>query len=63
MIGVLRMQQACKRTVWTPISIALLAALWMVNAQAESLIKVTEGRVDAGPIAVVPFDATQNAPE
>ena len=53
MRSVLRMQQACKRKVWTQISIALMAALWMVNAQAELLIKVTEGRVDAVPIAVV----------
>ena len=63
MRSVLRMQQACKRKVWTQISIALMAALWMVNAQAELLIKVTEGRVDAVPIAVVPFDGAQNAPE
>ena len=59
MIGVLRMQQTCKRKMWTQVSIALMAALWMVNAQAELLIKVTEGRVDAVPIAVVPFDGAQ----
>ena len=63
MIGVLRMQQTCKRKIWTQISVALVTSLWMISAQAELLIKVTEGRVDAVPIAVVPFDGAKNAEE
>ena len=58
MIGVLRMQQTCKRKIWTQISVALVTSLWMISAQAELLIKVTEGRVDAVPIAVVPVSYT-----
>ena len=48
MIGVLRMQQTCKRKIWTQISVALVTSLWMISAQAELLIKVTEGRVEIG---------------
>ena len=41
----------------------MLAMLWAGSASAELLIRVTEGRVDAVPIAVVPFAGAQNAPE
>ncbi|MCG8439692.1 MAG: Tol-Pal system beta propeller repeat protein TolB [Pseudomonadales bacterium] len=41
----------------------MLAMLWAGSASAELLIRVTEGRVDAVPIAVVPFAGAQGAPE
>lgn len=43
--------------------IALLALGWAVSAQAELMIRVTEGRVDAVPIAIVPFKGASQAPE
>ncbi|ERP92950.1 translocation protein TolB [Alcanivorax sp. P2S70] len=41
----------------------ILVMLWASAASAELLIRVTEGRVDAVPIAVVPFAGAQGAPE
>ncbi|CUR47010.1 tolB protein precursor, periplasmic protein involved in the tonb-independent uptake of group A colicins [Alloalcanivorax xenomutans] len=43
--------------------LALVLATLTVAARAELLIKVTEGRVDAVPIAIVPFDGDNQAPE
>ncbi|MCG8393610.1 MAG: Tol-Pal system beta propeller repeat protein TolB [Pseudomonadales bacterium] len=45
------------------IGLILLATVWTTAAPAELLIRVTEGRVDAVPIAVVPFAGAHNAPE
>ncbi|MDX1803130.1 MAG: Tol-Pal system beta propeller repeat protein TolB [Alcanivorax sp.] len=43
--------------------VAVLTVCWVLSAQAELLIRVTEGRVDAVPIAVVPFSGASQAPE
>ena len=45
------------------IALLLVMLLSTAVARAELLIKVTEGRVDAVPIAVVPFAGSQGAPE
>ncbi|MZR62265.1 Tol-Pal system beta propeller repeat protein TolB [Alcanivorax sp. DP30] len=45
------------------IALLLVILLSSTVARAELLIKVTEGRVDAVPIAVVPFAGSQGAPE
>ncbi|HBC20379.1 MAG TPA: Tol-Pal system protein TolB, partial [Alcanivorax sp.] len=45
------------------IGLAAILVFSAAMARAELLIRVTEGRVDAVPIAVVPFEGAQNAPE
>ena len=45
------------------IGLAAILMFGAVMARAELLIRVTEGRVDAVPIAIVPFEGAQNAPE
>ncbi|HEX5678394.1 MAG TPA: Tol-Pal system beta propeller repeat protein TolB [Alcanivorax sp.] len=45
-----------------PFIIAILSML-ALNARAELLIQITEGRTDAVPIAVVPFAGAGDAPE
>lgn len=45
------------------IAVVVVMLLASVVARAELLIKVTEGRVDAVPIAIVPFAGSQGAPE
>lgn len=43
--------------------IAITLALLALNAHAELLIQVTQGRTDAVPIAIVPFAGAEKAPE
>lgn len=43
--------------------IVVMLSLLAVNARAELLIQITEGRTDAVPIAVVPFAGASDAPE
>lgn len=50
------------RVLAFPFIVAMLSLL-AVNARAELLIQITEGRTDAVPIAVVPFAGAGDAPE
>lgn len=50
------------RVLAFPLIVAMLSLL-AVNARAELLIQITEGRTDAVPISVVPFAGSGDAPE
>ena len=50
------------RVLAFPFIVAMLSLL-AVNARAELLIQITEGRTDAVPISVVPFAGAGDAPE
>ncbi len=50
------------RVLVFPLIVAMLSLL-AVNARAELLIQITEGRTDAVPISVVPFAGASDVPE
>ena len=52
----------CAQKMWR-MGLAAILVFSAAMARAELLIRVTEGRVDAVPIAVVPFEGAQSAPE
>ena len=57
------MKLECRAQKMWRIGLAAILVFGAAMARAELLIRVTEGRVDAVPIAVVPFEGAQNAPE